>query len=48
MVNIGGELKMSYRCVDWSKEKADERVRKGKNAIDHIFMVFLGVVRVII
>ena len=25
---------MSYRCVDWSKEKADERVSKGKNAID--------------
>ena len=25
---------MSYRCVDWSKDKADERVRNGKNAID--------------
>ena len=25
---------MSYRCVDWSLQKADERVRKGKNAVD--------------
>ena len=25
---------MSYRCVDWSLLKADERERNGKNAVD--------------
>ena len=25
---------MSYRCVDWSRQKAKERVAKGKNARD--------------
>tara|TARA_Y100001973_G_scaffold106769_1_gene187385 strand:+ start:1686 stop:2606 length:921 start_codon:yes stop_codon:yes gene_type:complete len=25
---------MSYRCVDWSLLKADERVKNGKNAVD--------------